>query len=876
MLAAFWLAVGVVLVIALAVQRQETEAREREHLMQQARTIHDNLGRQLSAINRVLESVIEDLPRWHAREDGTAAINRRMRAYSGIMTGVRTMALLDADGMVLASSRPEYIGDNFSHRDYFIAARQAASHGTLVVSPPFRTAGGVWALNLARIVPGPDGGFGGIVAVTLDPDEFSTLLESVRYTPDMLTALLHGDGLRFLMAAEQPGQQGVNLAQSGTLLARHRDSGQETSVLRGVVEPGDPQRLVALHTIQPPALQMDKPLIAVAGREWRSIFADWRTTAWSLGGVYLLLGLMAAGGTAFMQRRRAQIWLQERALVTQAAALEARWRAVLHATQQGVWDWNVSTHKVFYSPAWKAMLGCAPEDIDDSLEAWQARIHPDDRERVRADMQRHIRGETPFYESTYRLGCKDGSYLWVLDRGRVIERDGAGAPLRAVGTYRDVSELRLQRERLERLTENVPGMLYQYQQEPDGRSHFPFVSNGVQDIYGCQPEELRQDVYLAVRRIHPDDLAQVLESVERSAHDLSIMRAEYRVILPGRGERWVSGQSRPQRLDNGAVLWHGYIHDITEAKQQSFKLQEAERLLKHLMDEMPIGLCRVDAQGKIYYRNRRFLELFGYSESEVPTLEQWRLKAYPDPAYRLQVRNTWNAAVARATEVGGEIQSEHFRIMARDGTQRTVAVGGIAYGGHFLATFVDHTEHQARSDQLQKLAYMDALTGVANRRYFEQTLQAEWRRCRRSKQPLSLVMIDIDYFKQLNDSQGHQKGDEYLQAVAAVLREGLGRSHDLVARYGGEEFVCLMPECDLDSARTKAQALCRAVQDLGLEHQGSPAASVVTISLGVACQVPSASTIPQELLARADANLYRAKAAGRNRVDAGEVALLKE
>ena len=166
---------------------------------------------------------------------------------------------------------------------------------------------------------------------------------------------------------------------------------------------------------------------------------------------------------------------------------------------------------------------------------------------------------------------------------------------------------------------------------------------------------------------------------------------------------------------------------------------------------------------------------------------------------------------------------------------------------------------------------MDGLTGLANRRQLDRTLKAEWRRCRRSGQPLSVVMVDIDHFKQFNDLYGHQQGDDCLRAVAAALRGGLGRSHDLVARYGGEEFVCLLPECDLDGARANAQALCRAVHARQMEHRGSPIAPVVTVSAGVACVVPGAEGTPEQLLARADANLYRAKAAGRNRTELAPV-----
>lgn len=165
-------------------------------------------------------------------------------------------------------------------------------------------------------------------------------------------------------------------------------------------------------------------------------------------------------------------------------------------------------------------------------------------------------------------------------------------------------------------------------------------------------------------------------------------------------------------------------------------------------------------------------------------------------------------------------------------------------------------------------------TWMANRRYFDQELLAEWRHCRRSGQPLALLMIDIDHFKLYNDTYGHQQGDACLRAVAAALQAGTHRSHDRVARYGGEEFVCLLPECNVASARTKAQALCQAVHGLGLPHASSRTTNVVTISLGVACLVPDGETSPQDLLARADANLYRAKHGGRNRVDSGDGSLL--
>jgi diguanylate cyclase (GGDEF)-like protein len=181
-----------------------------------------------------------------------------------------------------------------------------------------------------------------------------------------------------------------------------------------------------------------------------------------------------------------------------------------------------------------------------------------------------------------------------------------------------------------------------------------------------------------------------------------------------------------------------------------------------------------------------------------------------------------------------------------------------------LATL--NTQLSAQSEQLRSLAFVDGLTGVANRRHFDENLHAEWRRSRRDRVPLAMLMIDIDHFKLYNDQYGHQAGDVCLQAVARVLKESFGRSHDMVARYGGEEFACLLPASGMDGALAKAEELRAAVENLHIGHKSSPVAPVVTISVGVAAIVPDAEAHPDQLLAAADTALYAAKRDGRNRV----------
>ncbi|MES2318470.1 MAG: diguanylate cyclase [Pseudomonadota bacterium] len=170
-----------------------------------------------------------------------------------------------------------------------------------------------------------------------------------------------------------------------------------------------------------------------------------------------------------------------------------------------------------------------------------------------------------------------------------------------------------------------------------------------------------------------------------------------------------------------------------------------------------------------------------------------------------------------------------------------------------------------QSDFLRSRAYVDSLTLLDNRRRFDETLLAEWQRCRRASQPLALILADVDHFKRYNDHYGHQQGDACLRAVAATLRAGFVRSHDLVARYGGEEFACVLPDTTLAGAMQKAAAVEQAIRALAIPHADGGADGIITISLGVAVAAPPKGDQSLALLEQADVQLYRAKDAGRGR-----------
>lgn len=209
--------------------------------------------------------------------------------------------------------------------------------------------------------------------------------------------------------------------------------------------------------------------------------------------------------------------------------------------------------------------------------------------------------------------------------------------------------------------------------------------------------------------------------------------------------------------------------------------------------------------------------------------------------------------------------------------RRGLAIGAIDYiTKPFKAAIVEarirnHLALKDFRDRLERISSIDSLTEISNRRNFDKCLDEEWRRAMRSSKPISLIMMDVDYFKQYNDHYGHQIGDKCLCKIASVLTECVGRPGDLVARFGGDEFVCLLTNSNMDGATHIANSIKEKVESLNLPHEASPAFSHITITCGVATITPNMKQPSGDLLKLADEMLYAAKQAGRNQVKGQQI-----
>lgn len=262
--------------------------------------------------------------------------------------------------------------------------------------------------------------------------------------------------------------------------------------------------------------------------------------------------------------------------------------------------------------------------------------------------------------------------------------------------------------------------------------------------------------------------------------------------------------------------------------------------------------------------------LLGWSQDSWQRVEDWAERMHPDD-------QRWVVDFCVAQSRSGVDHEADYRALTSEGTYvwlRDVVhvVRNEAGEVQALVGFMfDITERKQMEEEmarlqkeLQELSFKDGLTGVANRRMLDSVLEREWEYARRNTQPLSAIMFDIDHFKEFNDFYGHLAGDECLKQVAAVLHEGATRAKDFFARYGGEEFVMLLPETDAAAAAVVAERCRKLVFKQQIAHAASPVSKILTLSMGAATLQPGADNRPEDLLAAADRQLYRAKASGRN------------
>ncbi len=605
-----WLAFAVAALLAgallgyfLYAEHREIGDREGARLQVQAKVIGENLERQLEGVNNALAEVRDDLMQWSGKTLSVAP-SRRLNVLINVMPGVRTIFVANADGTVLDSSRAELVGANLGEREDFKALRLRANAATLYVSPPFKTPQGVVAINLIRAITSPEGAFAGIAVATLDPEYFNVLVRSVLYAPDMRVALAHGDGKAFVFMPPGEGQAGMDFAKPGSFFSRHRDSGQAATLLTGIANMTGDERMMASRSLSGAGASMDKALVVHVSRSLPAMYASWRAQSLEYGALFALFATAASFGLFFVQRRqrtRDQVAdVQEKERRESAERLEL----ALAGADLGLWDRHVPSGKANYSERWSSMLGYRADEIEPHVGTWEELVHPEDLPSVRAAMDAHMQRETPLYEAEHRLRHKDGRWIWILSRGKVVERDAAGAPVRIVGTHMDITE----RKRVEEEREQY-FRFFELSLDPmciaDPFGCFKQVNPAFMRLTGYDESELLARPFLEF--VLPEDRQRTAEEMKLQVTVRPTLHFDNRYVRKDGQAIYLVWTAYFDKSDG---VTYATARDLTEQKRRE---EEYRTVIQASTD----GFWIADSSGRILDVNEAICRMLGYSRDEL-------------------------------------------------------------------------------------------------------------------------------------------------------------------------------------------------------------------------------------------------------------------
>lgn len=497
----------------------------------------------------------------------------------------------------------------------------------------------------------------------------------------------------------------------------------------------------------------------------------------------LVFVALSTVGLYWLMRREEK---ERQAIIRALQVSEERWETALECAGDGLWDWNVQTGDVFFSRQWKAMLGHAESEIANRLEEWEARVHPDDRELTEAAVRDHLEGRVSNYESVHRLRAKDGSYRWIRDRGRVVERTVEGKPLRMVGTHTDVTDARLAAERMadelaftQAIFDNSPVGIISYRTDGQAVS----ANAAAARIVGGTVEELRAQNF---RQLDSWRRSGLLAAAEQAIAGATETRCETELTTTFGRKLWASSQFVPfqYRGEQRLLLM---LRDVSERR----KALAQHHLLRSALEAAPMGIVITDAQGTIEWVNPAFTRLTGHDVLDVIGRNPRVLKSnrHP-PEFYAQL---W------ATIAGGQVWSGEIVNSRRDGSvyteHMTIApvrddVGQIS---HFVAIKQDVSERKDLELQLARTQRLESIgmlaSGIAHdlNNIFAPIL-------------LSLELLKIKYptadgrkTLELIEQTG-QRGAAIVKQVLAFARGIEGERAEVQPRYLIKELSAMLRE----------------------------------------------------------------------------------
>lgn len=568
----------------------------------------------------------------------------------------------------------------------------------------------------------------------------------------------------------------------------------------------------------------------------------------------------------------------------------------------------------FISENVTTILGHQPQDFLDNSDFWVNHVHPEDIEHILRDIPQIFESNYHFHQ--YRFLRADGKYCWLETYTKLV-RDKNGNPVEFVGYLIDINkrkELEMEVAYKQQLLDSFITCAPVGMTLLDTQLRYKLVNQALAQINGIPPQE---HIGKTLQEIVPDlaprliDICQQVLTTGQPILNVEITGETQK--LPGVLRTWLLSYF-PIHDQSNHSIWIGIIAaEITERRQaeEALRLQaEKEKALNRVIHtirnslDLPTifntaatetaQLLQADRVEIVQYIPSQKLWKHVAEYLQTPNLASFLEMDIPDEGNKIaeQIKKLEVVRINdTTTTMDDQINSKFAQLFP--GALLLVPIqidstlwGSLTLGKSKQSTWQDseveltmtvanqlmiaiqqselYQQLQIANQELQRLARLDGLTQVANRRHFDKYLKQEWLRLAREQNPLSLILCDVDYFKLYNDTYGHPAGDACLVEIAQAIRRAVKRPTDLVARYGGEEFVVLLPNTDSNGAIQVVQFIQKKVRQLNLPHIASPIGQYVTLSFGIATIFPSHNRSVQALINAADKALYEAKNNGRN------------
>lgn len=558
-------------------------------------------------------------------------------------------------------------------------------------------------------------------------------------------------------------------------------------------------------------------------------------------------------------------WLRRRDSQHQAA-LERTSRRAMHALEgagEGLWDWDIARGTVYYSEGWKAMLGYDAGEIGQTLDEWQSRVHPADLQATLERVEEHLQGRSGTYRAEHRLRTRDGGYRWILSRGKVVERDADGNPLRMTGTHSDTTAQHEAEEELRASEATMRSLLAALGEGVvmrDIHGRVLLANAAAARALGLTEAEMtgsaQPPLPLHYLREDGSDCPVAELTVSRTLADGQTHSGVVGILRRDGSRAWILTRSEPVMSglpprQTGVVT---SIADITRLRETEEELRLADKVFAHSVEAIVI----TGADLKILRVNPAFTTVTGYAPEEVlgRTPHLMRSGRHDARFYRtmweaVNQTGVWQGEIWNRRK-DGKIFPEWLSISAvRDQAGRLT---------HYVGVFTDITERKAHEARIAFLAHHDPLTALPNRALMVERLERRTLQSERDGSRFALLFLDVDHFKHINDSLGHDVGDKLLKEIAERLSLCV-RTSDSVGRLGGDEFLILL--ADLADSADAANVAEKIIECMAPAFELDGHRLSTAVSIGVAIY-PGDGKVTQELMKNADTAMYHAKAGGRN------------